>query len=342
MPMRLEDLPVLPLAMPWGFSIIHDALTDQLELGVRKASIDTAPATPRIGGRTLRTTQVDTLWPINKGLTPEALRSFFDDLDGTPFRIDPDQSGEPLPIAWTTNDYSIEHSGPGVWRFSAQLIEVSPYDLLFVDDPIELFEISEYNLDRLSETIYICPIEGGVMFDGRIYEGLALQSEGYDLVGQGTPPSPKLVVSNLGLIVSEFLHVAKQKGFRLEGCRVKRRTTYKRFLDGEVDSNATLKERPVHDYVLEQASENYRQCEFVLVDILTRQGESIPNRLVTRGCTAVYRGPLCGYTGDAMFTKQRQPTQDKSLDRCDHTVAGCKLRFSGDLRHHGFPGVQRV
>jgi lambda family phage minor tail protein L len=208
------------------------------------------------------------------------------------------------------------------------------------DAPIELIEISEWNLADETETIYLCAIPG-VSFDGQSYDPIAMSTRGFDLIGQGTPPAPEVMVSNFGQIVAAWLYQCKQEGYRLEGCKVKRRVTQKRYLDGQPSAGASQKEDPFHVFFLEQVSENKRECGFGLVDPFNRQGETLPSRYCGRGCPWEYRKEECGYTGSAMFDIFGNPTLDKKKDRCAKTVEACTVRHpNADLPHGGFPGLQ--
>lgn len=215
-------------------------------------------------------------------------------------------------------------------------------DLMALDQdaPIELLEISQWNIADPNETIYLTPYPG-VSFEGQSYDAIPMRSSGFDLVGQGTPPSPEIAVSNVGQIVSNWLYQCKQPGYKLEGAKVVRRITRKRYLDGQPDAGASFKEDPFHVFFLEQVNENRRECNFTLSDPFNRQGETLPSRPALRTCPWAYRGSECGYNGVSMFTSQNQPTLDESLDRCAKTVEACELRFPNqDLPHGGFPGLQ--
>jgi lambda family phage minor tail protein L len=208
------------------------------------------------------------------------------------------------------------------------------------DAPIELIEISGWNLNDVGETIYLCAVPG-VSFEQQSYDVIAMASQGFDLVGQGTPPAPQITVSNFGQIVSAWLYQCKQPGYRLEGARVKRRVTKKRFLDGQPDANAAFKEDPFHVFYLEQVSENRRECSFSLIDPFNRQGETLPSLPVLRSCPWRYKGIECGYNGARMFDALNNPTLDPTKDRCSKTVAGCEVRHpAADLPYGGFPGLQ--
>jgi lambda family phage minor tail protein L len=208
------------------------------------------------------------------------------------------------------------------------------------DSPIELFEISGWNLADEGETLYLCAIPG-VSFEQQAYDTIAMASQGFDLIGQGTPPSPQITISNFGQIVSAWLYQCKQPGYRLEGARVKRRVTRKRFLDGQPNANASFKEDPFHVFFLEQVSENRNECSFGLIDPFNRQGETLPTLPMLRSCPYQYRGPYCGYNGARMFDLSNNPTIDPAKDRCSKTIDGCEIRHpAADLPYGGYPGLQ--
>jgi lambda family phage minor tail protein L len=205
---------------------------------------------------------------------------------------------------------------------------------------IELLEISGWNLAAPLETLYLAA-SPGVSFDGQAYDSIPFSSSGFDLIGQGTPPAPEIVIANLGQIVSNWLYQCKQTGYRLEGARVKRRFTKRKYLDGQPSAGAAIKEDPYHVFYLEQVSENRREVSASLIDPFNRQGETLPNRPALRVCPWQYRWTECGYNGGAMFDQLNQPTLDPKADRCSKTVDGCQKRFPNqDLPHGGFPGLQ--
>lgn len=209
------------------------------------------------------------------------------------------------------------------------------------DTPIELFEVSGYNLSNLNETLRICNYLN-VSFSGQSYQAIGCESEGFDLIGQGSVPTPSLTVSNVNGVVSNWLYQCKTlPNYRIEGSTVKRRITQKQFLDGEPNQNASIKEFPQQIYVIEQvAKETYLAVEFRLgspfdVDTLT-----LPSRHLVRSCTWRYRSPECGYMG-AGYTINNQPTTNPALDVCAKTLLACETRFGvwNDLPFGGAPGL---
>lgn len=208
------------------------------------------------------------------------------------------------------------------------------------DAPIELIEIYDWNLSDPGETIYLAAI-AGVSFEGQSYEWLPFKTSGWDLIGQGTPPSPEIIATNLGAIVSNWLYLCKQPGYRLEGAKVRRRMTRRQFLDGQPQENAAIKEEPSHDFFIEQvAPENRREVRFTLIDPFNRQGETLPSRPALRNCPWRYRGVECGYVGPLAWDLNNNPILDTARDRCNKSVEACALRFQHELNHGGLPGMQ--
>jgi lambda family phage minor tail protein L len=100
---------------------------------------------------------------------------------------------------------------------------------------IELYEIYKYRVidkdkedtDTSIETIRIgsTAINDStpwVVFDGKTYYAVGVQGEGFDLIGQGAIPTPKLTVSNVGGILTKWLKQSRETGYRLEGTFVKK------------------------------------------------------------------------------------------------------------------------
>lgn len=206
---------------------------------------------------------------------------------------------------------------------------------------IPLFEISDFNLLAPTETLYFCNFVG-VSFEGREYQSIPCSGEGYDLIGQGSIPNPTLTVSNVGKVISNFLYQIKNNSdYRLEGCEVKRRVTQKRFLDGQPDANAAIREFMPDIYLLEQvAEETFQAVKFRLSTPFDLEGMSLPSRMVLRSCGWLYRGEECGYLGPA-YDLQNNPTLDPTKDVCPKTLTGCEVRQgkNGVLTFGGFPGV---
>lgn len=198
------------------------------------------------------------------------------------------------------------------------------------DSLIELYEISNFNLQNPYDTLYFCNYQG-VSFEGQSYLAIGCEGEGFDLIGRGALPQPTLVISNVGRIVSDWLYKAKTyEGYRLEGSTVRRRVTQAQFLDGGSNSDAAIKELPFMEFVIEQLEEEtYRAIKLKLGTPFDVEGVTLPARPALRSCTAIYRNIVtgCPYIGAAMFDINNQPTLDPTKDVCSKSLSGCKARF---------------
>jgi lambda family phage minor tail protein L len=209
------------------------------------------------------------------------------------------------------------------------------------DSPIELFEISGWNLISPTDTLFICNFPN-VTFEGRNYQALGCESEGFDLIGQGPIPTPQLTVSNIGRTVSDLLYNCKiNAGYRLEGSTVLRRVTQKQFLDGQPNASAAIKELPQQQYIIEQMQEEtYLAVKFRLGSPFDVEGVTLPARPLLRSCSWRYRSAECGWIG-GRFTLNNQPTSDPALDQCAKSLPACEVRFGqyADLPFGGAPGL---
>ncbi|MBO3459945.1 phage minor tail protein L [Aetokthonos hydrillicola Thurmond2011] len=209
------------------------------------------------------------------------------------------------------------------------------------DSPIELFEISGWNLVTLSQTLYICNFTN-VIFNGITYQAIGCESEGFDLIGQGPIPTPQLTVSNIGRVISDLLYNCKTNAnYRLEGSTVLRRVTQKQFLDGQQNANAAIKELPQQQYIIEQmVEETYLAVKFRLGSPFDVEGVTLPARPLLRSCSWRYRSTECGWTG-GMFTLNNQATANPVLDQCAKSLPACECRFGQytDLPFGGAPGL---
>lgn len=217
----------------------------------------------------------------------------------------------------------------------ANLATLSP------NSPIELFEISGFNLANPTQAMLICNFTG-VSFEGVSYLAIGCESEGFDLIGQGPIPTPGLVVSNVGRVVSDWLYTCKTSAnYRLEGSKVLRRVTQQQYLDGQPSSNAAIKELPQQVYVIDQMQEEtYLAVKFRLGSPFDVEGVTLPARPLLRSCSWRYRSAECGWMG-GRFTLNNQPTSDPALDQCSKVLSACQCRFGqyAVLPFGGAPGL---
>jgi lambda family phage minor tail protein L len=133
-----------------------------------------------------------------------------------------------------------------------------------------------------------------VTFGGHVYTPYPVKAEEFEWSTQGTLPRPKLSVSNVGGITSAL---CREYG-DLVGCILTRIQTFKRFLAGQPEANAT-QTLPIQKFVIERKSiETNSLCSFDLSIPSDAEGVSLPRRLIiSNTCIWRYRGPECTYSG---------------------------------------------
>jgi phage-related protein len=234
---------------------------------------------------------------------------------------------------------------------------------------IELFQL-EINAAQhgVNETYYfhagVNEINNGdIIWNGQAYLAFPIEATEFEYTGTGSLPRPKLRVSNIyGTITGLILSLPNG----LEGAKVTRIRTLARYLDaanfpvsGDIllteDGDALLLEdgssilleplNPTEDptaefpreiyYIDRKASENRDLIEFELAAAFDLVGVRAPKRqCVSNVCQWIYRGPECGYAGNAFFNFNDVPVAAIGQDVCGKRLRSCELRFS-QLR---FPG----
>jgi phage-related protein len=235
---------------------------------------------------------------------------------------------------------------------------------------IELFQL-ELNAAQhgVNETYYFhagtnaTGNNGDIIWNGQAYLAFPIEATEFEYTGTGSLPRPKLRVSNIyGTITGLILSLPNG----LEGAKVTRIRTLARYLDaanfpvsGDIllteDGDALLLEdgssilleplNPTEDptaefpreiyYIDRKASENRDLIEFELAAAFDLVGVRAPKRqCVSNVCQWIYRGPECGYAGNAFFNFNDEPVAAIGQDVCGKRLRSCELRFS-QIR---FPG----
>jgi phage-related protein len=228
---------------------------------------------------------------------------------------------------------------------------------------IELFQL-ELNAAQhgVNETYYFhagtnaTGSNGDIVWDGQAYLAFPIEATEFEYTGTGSLPRPKLRVSNIyGNITGLILSLPNG----LEGAKVTRIRTLARYLDAAnfpdagilltEDSFALLLEddslilleplNPTEDptaefpreiyYIDRKASENRDLIEFELAAAFDLVGVRAPKRqCVANVCQWTYRGPECGYAGNAFFNFNDVPVTAIGQDVCGKRLRSCELRFS--------------
>lgn len=213
---------------------------------------------------------------------------------------------------------------------------------------IELYviDLSKYNSDNL----YFCSgknsLNQPIVWQGKTYQPLPINTSGFDVSSQGTLPTPKIVLANIdGLFSSLSMELDN-----LIGCKLIRKRTFGRFLDAvnfsEGNPEANPNEHfPDQVWIFNRKTKGDRMSiEWELSSAFDQMGVQLPFGQITKNyCRWTYRSEDCGWTG-GFFTKEDQATDDPSKDKCAKRLSSCKCRFgdSAVLPFGAFPGVQRV
>jgi phage-related protein len=231
---------------------------------------------------------------------------------------------------------------------------------------IELFEL-ELNAAQhgVSETYrFHAGVKIGsnqnIVWAGNEYMRFPIDAEGFEYSGQGQLPRPKLRISNIfGTITALLLTLPNG----LEGAKVTRIRTLARYLDAVnfppsdfllledggmflLEDGETLgleAENPTADptaefpreiyYVDRKVIETRDVIEFELAAVFDLIGVRAPKRqCVSNVCQWKYRGPECGYTGNAYFNTNNQPVTSLAQDACGKQLSSCELRFEQQRR----------
>lgn len=174
-----------------------------------------------------------------------------------------------------------------------------------------------------------------IIWNGQEYKAWPSQVEGLEINSSGQPNSPTLSVGNIDGSISSlclfFQDLVKAKV-------IIRRTMAEyldavNFVDGNPNADPTQEYTDTW-YIDSKTYEDNETVSFLLSSPADLSGKKLPGRLCTGVCEWAqrgrYRGPECGYTGEAMFDLDDNPTSDPSEDRCAGRVPSCKVRFGAN------------
>jgi len=238
---------------------------------------------------------------------------------------------------------------------------------------IELFEI-ELNVSQhgFDDTYYfhagVNEVLTDIIWNGQAYQPLPVQAEGFEYSGNGQLPRPKLRAANVLGTITTILSLLPNG---LEGAKVTRIRTLRRFLDAEnfapsdvllledgfdllyEDSSRIFLEPTNTDadpyaewprdiyYVDRKSAETRDVVEFELASAFDLAGVRAPKRQCVTRCQWVYRSPECSYAGTNFFDVNNEPVLNASEDVCGKKVSSCEVRFgaNAELPYGGYPGI---
>lgn len=187
-----------------------------------------------------------------------------------------------------------------------------------------------------------------IVWQGRLYDPFPIEVEGFEMTGNGQNPRPRLRVANLtGSITALMLSYQD-----LVGARITRKRTLAKYLDAvnfpdrhnpSADPSAAFSDDVF--YIDRKSRETIDVVEFELAASFDLEGVMLPRRQIVQNvCPWRYRGPECGYTGDALFDANDQPVRTPSQDICSKRLSACQRRFGefAELPYGGFPAASLI
>lgn len=201
--------------------------------------------------------------------------------------------------------------GKGQDKIARNLMDLQPTAI------VEMFRLFFNTVDSPGKYV---SFHGGSLFGNDIlwqdipYSPIPVETEGFEINGNGQVPRPKIRVANKDYFITklltdnnDFLHA-----------KLIRKRTFVKYLDdknfdggnpwGEADSSAELS----NDTFLfsQKTAENKSFVEFELTSPLDMEGFDLNNRLVlSRYCPWRYRGAGCNYAGPPIETEDLQPIE---------------------------------
>lgn len=242
--------------------------------------------------------------------------------------------------------YAVVQNSNTSAKISAEAQSLTP------DNLISLYEIdlSHIGLGIVRFTQSIAGPYSIVSWGGNQYYPWPIEIEGIEKKTEGSAARPTIKAAAILPEMSALLI-----GAHLQGARLSRIRTFRRFLDDGAEPSV-VDHFPIDYYRIERVSEwvSGQSVTLELANPLDIEQAYFPKRQIIRDyCYWRYRVydtsknkftyskiSACPYTGKNYFNQKNESVSDPSLDMCSKTLKGCKLRFGqAVLPFGGFPGT---
>lgn len=191
-----------------------------------------------------------------------------------------------------------------------------------------------------------------VMFGGIAYHPVGIELRGLQTSGIGSLPRPELHIANTDGLIQAIVNTWGD----LNGCKLYRKRTFTRFLDGQPDADSSAFYGPDEFVFDRKASDTPEMISWELSASFDQEGVYIGRTIIRDTCLWRYRrwNPVagdfdyskaqCPYTGTQYFDVNDQPVAQASKDVPSRRLGCCEARFGkgNPLPFGGFPGVPRV
>jgi lambda family phage minor tail protein L len=188
---------------------------------------------------------------------------------------------------------------------------------------VQLFEVDFSILDDSIGNLLFHPGEinkfqtGSILWNEERYIPLSCIVDGFELLGDGKLPRPKITVANYKGIISKYLKMFGE----ITGAKITRRRTFLKFLDAKNfpddinpygDSDFSAKFQDDIFFINNKTAENKHSVEFELVSILELEQVFLPSRqIMSSYCNWIYRSSVgCNYSGAAVADKRNIKMED--------------------------------
>ena len=217
---------------------------------------------------------------------------------------------------------------------------------------VDLYQVDLTRLggDVLYFTPQVYPDQSVIRFGGKAYVPVPIEVSGFERATDRPFARPKVRIGNVNLVGSALVRDYQD----LTGATVTHIETFAEYLDDGADPDPGQHFPPNVYRVERKTRQDKLSIEWELSAAVDQQDRKLPGRQVLRICTLRYRRfnvatglfeydtteRACPYTGDNCYDRNNNPVA-ASLDKCSHTLSGCKQRFGqfAELPYGGFPGV---
>lgn len=188
-----------------------------------------------------------------------------------------------------------------------------------------------------------------IWWQGNEYAAWPVQVEGIGSDSDGTAARPVFSAGNVnGRVTALCLAFEDLVKFKLTI-----RETLAQYLDAANFPEGNPTADPTQEaldiwYIDQKTGEDGEVVQWDLSSPGEIDDHGLPGRQMTTMChwamTNGYRGPDCGYTGEAMFDDEDSPADAPAKDQCKGCLSSCKLRFgeNEELNFGGFPAVNLI
>jgi len=252
-------------------------------------------------------------------------------------------SGSSEPV-WATIGSQEVNDNTVVWlsvsAVAPELSDLSPTAI------IDLYELETFAALHGADSTYrfhagltLKTPNTGVTWNGNQYTRYPIEIDGFEYLGNGQLPRPKVRVSNLFSLLSLIMIEinATNPGNDLCGAKLTRIRTMARYLDAvnfPGDTNPYGTPDPTAEapreifYVDRKVTENRDVVEFELVSAFDLANVRAPKRqCIANICQWKYRSTECGYTGSNYFDVNDNTVSSAADDVCGKRLSSCELRF---------------